>query len=294
VVDVIVPNPEDDAAATGPDRRERRRRARRGGRSSRWTLRTIAIVYVGLLLGYPVGLLIWHTFSKGLGPVWSTISAPSAVNAFELTGVLAAWTLVLNTLFGVTLSILMVRHTFPGKRLLNAFIDLPFAVSPVVVGLSLRLVYGKTSGFGGWLEARGIQIIFSTPGMAMATLFVTLPLIARELIPVLEEIGDDQEKAAWTLGASRFQTFWRITLPGIRWALAYGVVLTLARALGEYGAVAVVSGRILDQTLTATLYVDNLFDNFNQQGAYTVAMVLAVTAILALLLLNFLRPKERT
>src|SRR5205807_6270188 len=199
---------------------------------------------------------------------------------------------VLNTVFGVLVAVLVVRHEFPGKRLLNAFIDLPLAVSPVVVGLALILVYGKFSSFGGWLADRGIQVIFSLPGMVMATIFVSLPLVVREVAPVLEEIGVEQEQAAWTLGASGRQTFRRVTLPSIRWALAYGVVLTLARSLGEFGAVAVVSGRLVGRTQTATLFVEERYQNFDQPAAYAMAVALAAVAVVILLVLNLLRPRE--
>ena len=202
--------------------------------------------------------------------------------------------MILNTIFGVGMAILLVRHRFPGRRLLSVLIDLPIAVSPVVVGLALILVYGKFAPIGGWLDDRGIQIIFAYPGMVLATMFVSLPLVVREVAPVLEEIGIEQEQAAWTLGANRRQTFRRITLPAIRWALAYGVVLTLARSLGEYGAVAVVSGRLIGKTQTATLVVEERFQNFDQTTAYAVSVTLAFVAILILILINVLRPKEHS
>jgi sulfate transport system permease protein len=257
-------------------------------------LRAVAIFYVGVMLLFPVGLLFWRTFEHGIQPVWDQLTTPSAAHAFGVTLKVAFWAVLGNTVFGLVTAILLVRYTFPGKRLLNALIDLPFAVAPVVVGLSLILVYGPHTGVGGWFADRGIDIIFSTPGMVMATMFVSLPLVTRELVPVLEEIGDDEEQAAYTLGASRRQTFLRITLPGIRWALAYGVVLTLARCLGEYGAVLVVSGNVIDHTQTAPLYVGAQYQNFNPQGAYAVAFALAAIAILSLLVLYFLRPKEHS
>ena len=262
------------------------------GRASRITLRVIALVYVSLILLLPVGLLFWRTFENGLAPVWDNLTAPAALHAFRITLIVAFWSVLGNTLFGLTASILLVRHRWPGKRIFSALIDLPFAVSPVVAGLALILVYGPKTSLGSWLGQHGINVIFSLPGMVIATMFVSLPLVVRDVVPVLEEIGDDQEQAAWTLGASKRQTFTRITLPAIRWALAYGVVLTLARSLGEYGAVLVVSGNVIDKTQTAPLYVGTEFQNFNQQGAYTVAFALAMIAIIALLLLNLVRPKE--
>ena len=259
---------------------------------SRIGLRVVALVYVTVLLLVPVGLLFWRTFEHGAGDVWDQLTNDSALHAFQVTFIVAFWAVLGNTIFGLVVSILIARHQFPGKRVLSALIDLPIAVSPVIVGLSLILVYGPNTGVGGWLADHGVNVIFAIPGMVLATIFVSLPLVVREVVPVLEEIGNEQEQAAWTLGASRPQTFRRVTLPAIRWALAYGVVLTLARSLGEFGAVAVVSGRIIDKTQTATLYVQAEYQNFNQQGAYTVAMALAALAILALVLLNLARPRE--
>jgi len=229
-----------------------------------------------------------------VAPVWDSLTSPSVLHAFRVTGIVAIWTVLLNTVFGVGAALLLVRHRFPGKRLFSAVIDLPLAVSPVVVGLALILVYGRFSPFGGWLQDHGLQVIFALPGMVLATVFVSLPLVVREVAPVLVEIGIDQEQAAWTLGASRFQAFRRITLPAIRWALGYGVVLTLARALGEFGAVAVVSGRLVDKTQTVTLIVDERFQNFDQGTAYAASVALALIAIVILIVVNLLRPEVRT
>ena len=216
------------------------------------------------------------------------------LHGFRVTAIVAFWAVLFNTIFGVGIAILLVRHRFPGRRLLSVLIDLPIAVSPVVVGLALILAYGRFSPIGGWLDDHGIQVIFAYPGMVLATIFVSLPLVVREVAPVLEEIGIEQEQAAWTLGANRRQTFRRVTLPSIRWALAYGIVLTLARCLGEYGAVAIVSGRLIGKTQTATLIVEERFQNFDQTTAYAVSMTLAIVAILILVLINLLRPSEHT
>ena len=259
---------------------------------AKYPLRVIALLYLLFLLVLPVGLIAWRTFSHGIGPFFQALSTPSAVHAIEVTLSVAVWAVVANTIFGVGAAILLVRTNFPGKRVLSALIDLPLAVSPVVVGLALILVYGKFAPVGGWLERNGIQIIFSLPGMVLATVFVSLPLVVRAIVPVLEELGEEQEQAAHTLGASRWQTFRRITIPSIRWALGYGIVLCLARALGEYGAVAVVSGRLSGQTQTLTLFVEERFDNFDQQAAFAAATALALIAILTLLLTKFLRPKD--
>jgi sulfate transport system permease protein len=261
------------------------------GRLSRYVLRAVALTYLFFLLVLPVGLIGWKTFDHGLGSFFSALTTHSAVHAFQVTFLVALWAVALNTVFGIGTAILLVRHDFPGKRILNAVIDLPLAVSPVVVGLALILVYGKFSTVGGWLEDNGIQIIFSTPGMVLATVFVSLPLVVRAIVPVLEEMGDEQEQAAQTLGAGRWQTFRRITIPAIRSALAYGVVLCLARALGEYGAVAVVSGRLVDKTQTLTLYVEERFQNFEQPSAYAAATALALIAIISLLVTKLLQRK---
>jgi sulfate/thiosulfate transport system permease protein len=251
----------------------------------------LALGYLLFLLVLPVGLIAWRTFAHGLGPFVSALTSPAAVHALEVTLSVAAWAVLLNTVFGIGTAILLVRHNFPGKRILNALIDLPLAVSPVVVGLALILVYGRFAPAGGWLERHGFQVIFSLPGMVLATVFVSLPLVVRAIVPVLDELGEEQEQAAHTLGAGRAQTFRRITLPGIRWALAYGVVLCLARALGEYGAVAVVSGRLVGQTQTLTLFVEERFQNFDQPAAFAAATALALLAIVTLLLTKLLRRK---
>jgi sulfate transport system permease protein len=257
-------------------------------------LRTVALAYLALLLALPVGLIVWRTFGAGLGPFVDSLTTPSALHAIQVTVVVAFWAVLANLLFGVGVALLLVRHSFPGKRLLGAFVDLPMAVSPVVVGLALILVYGVGSPLGRSLSSVGIQVIFSIPGMVLATVFVALPLVVRAVVPVLQELGDEQEQAAYTLGASRWQGFWRITLPGIRGALGYGTVLAAARSLGEYGAVAVVSGRLVDKTQTMTLFVEERFGNFDQQAAFSAATALALIAIVILLLTKILRPKGAT
>jgi sulfate/thiosulfate transport system permease protein len=254
-------------------------------------LRAVALAYLLFLLVVPVGLIAWRTFGHGLGPFVTALTSHEAVHAFQITLVVTLWAVALNTVFGVGAGLLLVRRDFPGRRLLDAAIDLPLAVSPVVVGLALILVYGRFAPLGGWLDRHGVQIIFATPGMVLATVFVCLPLVVRAVVPVLEELGEEQEQAARTLGAGSWQTFRRITLPGIASALAYGVVLCLARALGEYGAVAVVSGRLVDQTQTLTLFVEERFTNFDQPAAYAAATALALVAVVSLLVTRFLRPK---
>jgi sulfate transport system permease protein len=262
-------------------------------RTSRYALRLVALAYLFFLLVLPVGLVAWRTFGDGLQPVLDALSTDQALHAFQVTLEVALWAVLLNTAFGVGTAILLVRHEFPGKRLLNALIDLPLAVSPVVVGLALILVYGRNAPFGGWLDQRGIEVIFSLPGMVLATVFVSLPLVVRAVAPVLAELGEEQEQAAHTLGAGGWQVFWRVTLPGIRAALGYGIVLCLARCLGEYGAVAVVSGRIIGETQTLTLFVEERFQNFDQQAAFAASTALALLAVISLLITKLLRRKDR-
>ena len=242
-----------------------------------------------MLLMLPIGLVFYRTFEHGIGPVWTAITDPQAVHALWLTVLIALIAVPANTIFGVACALVIVRQRFPGKWALNALVDLPFALSPVVVGLALFLVYGRKGWFGPWLDAHSIQIIFALPGMVLATIFVSLPFVVREVVPVLREVGNEQEEAAWTLGASPFATFLRVTLPAIRWGLTYGVVLTTARALGEFGAVSVVSGNIAGRTETLTLHVQNRFQNFDLVGAYTASVVLALLAILTLLGMNLVR-----
>jgi sulfate transport system permease protein len=252
----------------------------------------VAIGYVGLLLALPVGLVFYRAFEHGAGTAWHAVTTPEAQHAFWLTCVMVLIAVPLNTIFGVVCAQVLVRQDFRGKSLLNAAIDLPFAVSPVVIGLALTLVYGRDGWFGDWLIQHGIRVIFSPVGMVLATIFVSLPFVVREVAPVLREIGTEQEQAAETLGATPWQTFWRVTLPAIRWGVAYGVVLTTARALGEFGAVSIVSGRLSGRTETLTLFVEDRFQRFDLTGTYAASVVLALLALGTLLSMNLLRPKE--
>jgi sulfate transport system permease protein len=255
-------------------------------RRTRLSLRVVALGYLAAMLLAPVGLVFYRTFEHGLGAVWSSVTTPAAVSAFWLTIEIAAIAVPLNTLFGIGLALALARGRFRGKALIEAIIDLPFAVSPVVIGLALILVYGVHGWAGSWLVRHGIHVIFAVPGMVLATIFVSLPFVVREVTPVLREIGDEQEQAAATLGASRAQTFWRVTLPAIRWGVAYGVVLSTARAIGEFGAVSVVSGKIAGKTQTLTLLVEQRFSNFDLAGAYAASALLAVIALATLLALT--------
>jgi sulfate transport system permease protein len=260
----------------------------------RFSLRFVALGYLAAILVAPVTLVFWRTFEHGVGPAWDAVTTSEARHAFWLTVLIALIAVPANTIFGVLGALAVVRFRFPGKDIVNAIVDLPLALSPVVVGLSLLLLYGRDGWFGGWLTDHGIQVLFALPSMVVATVFVSLPFVMREVVPVLREIGTDQEQAAATLGANGWQTFRRITFPAIRWAVGYGVVLTTARALGEYGAVAVVSGRIVGSTQTATLHVEERFQSFDLVGAYAASVVLALMAITVLLLMTLFKPKEGT
>jgi sulfate transport system permease protein len=264
------------------------------GKLAKYGLRGIALGYLFALLLIPVILIFFKAFDDGIAHAWESVTTPDAIHAFYLTVLIAGIAVPLNTIFGIACALVLVRHNFRGKAILNGLIDLPFAVSPVVIGLSLVLVYGSVDGwFGPWLAEQGIRVIFSVPGMVLATIFVSLPFVVREVAPVLQEIGDDQEQAAATLGASGWQTFWRITLPSIRWGVTYGVVLATARAIGEFGAVAVVSGKIEGKTETATLLVENQYEHFDVAGAYAAALVLAVMALMVLLAMNLIQRRDR-
>jgi sulfate transport system permease protein len=257
---------------------------------ARLSLRIGVLAYLAAILLVPVGLVFWRTFEHGVGPAWDAVTTPGAKHAFWLTLEIAAIAVPLNTVFGVLCALAIVRHRFPGKGVLNAVVDLPLALSPVVVGLSIVLLYGRD----GWLGSLPFQVLFATPAMVLATIFVSLPFVVREVVPVLREIGTDQEEAAATLGAGAFSTFRRVTLPAIRWAVTYGVILTTARAIGEYGAVRVVSGNIEGKTQTMTLLVQDSYDNYDITGAYAASVLLAMIAIATLLLMTMFRPREES
>ncbi len=257
--------------------------------------RLIVVAYLFLLIVWPVSLVVIKTFDGGLGNLQGALTDPEVVFALQLTVYVAVWAVAINTVFGVGISLLLVRYEFPGRRVLSALIDLPLSVSPVVVGLALLLAYGGTDGlFGPTLESAGLQVAFAPAGIILATAFVSLPLVIRELVPVLQEIGTEQEQAAKSLGAGPVQIFRRITLPSIKWALVYGVVLSLARSLGEFGAVKVISGNVAQQTQTATLLVEEKYQDFEQGTAYATSFLLALIAVAALVVVTILRPKDDT
>ena len=265
-------------------------------RRATWSVRLAVLVYLTLLLLLPLGVVFFKTFEHGIGTAVSWVSTPAAVSAFWLTVVMAAVAVPLNTVFGVGCALALVRGRGPRwmRAGLDGLIDLPFAVSPIIVGLGLILVYGVNGWFGAWFTARGIQIIYAPLGMVLATVFVSLPFVVREVAPVLIEVGDEQEQAAATLGASGWQTFWRVTLPSIRWGVAYGVVLTTARALGEIGAVLVVSSNVAGSTLTLPLLVNDRASQVGSAattGAYSAATELALMSLFVLLVMTLLGPR---
>ena len=262
--------------------------------TARSAVRYGSLGYLALILIAPMGLIFWRAFEHGLDPFRAAISNPAAAHALKLTLEIAVIAVPANTIFGVACSLAIVRHRIPGMGLVNAVVDLPMALSPVVVGLALYLLYARDGWFGGWLFGRGVHVLFALPAMLLATIFVSLPFVVREVVPVLREIGTEQEEAAATLGSSAFTTFRRITLPAIRWAVAYGVVLTTARCLGEFGAVSIVSGGIAGRTQTLTQYVQASYENFDQTSAYAASVLLAFLAIATLFAMTVVKRGDRS
>src|SRR5215216_1428696 len=256
--------------------------------ASRWSLRVLGLGYLTMLLLIPLVMIFYKTFEEGIGPPLDAITSPDGLHALKLSLLMVVIAVPLNTIFGIGCALLLVRHKSKLNPVIDAVINLPFAVSPVVIGLSLYILYG-TGGWFSFIGEEGFKILFAVPGMVLASIFVSLPFVVRETVPVLQEIGTDQEQAASTLGANGWQTFWKVTLPAIRWGVTYGVVLATARALGEFGAVAVVSGKISGQTETLPLFVENEYNNFNVAGAYAASIVLAVLAVIVLVTVGWLR-----
>jgi sulfate transport system permease protein len=251
-------------------------------RSVRYLLRYVALAYIAVLVVVPVGLILWRTFTPGFGVFFASITTPAAVSALQLSLLVVAIVVPLNVIFGVPTALVLARNRFRGKSALQAVIDLPFAVSPVVVGVALILLWGSAGALGFVENDLGLKIIFGLPGIVLASLFVTLPFVIREVEPLLHELGTDQEEAASTLGSQWWQTFWRITLPSIRWGLTYGIVLTIARTLGEYGAVIMVSSNLPGTSQTLTLLVSDRYSRSQEYGAYAVSTLLMTVAVLVL------------
>jgi len=251
--------------------------------SGRLALRVAVLGYLTLVVAAPVVMIVVRTFAHGLAPVIAALTTPEALHAVQLSLLVTAIVVPVNTVFGVVCAFVLVRRRPRGSALITAVLDLPFAVSPVVLGLALVALYGSQGWFGPWLSDHGVHVIFALPGMVLATVFVSLPFVVNEVVPVLAEAGTDAEDAAATLGASSWQAFRRITLPAIRWGVTYGVVLTTARALGEYGAVAVVSGSVLGVTQTLPLYVEDRFVGLDLTGAFAAGLLLGLVAVAVLL-----------
>src|SRR5215218_8086548 len=249
----------------------------------RWLLTAVVVGWFAVLVLVPALALARAALAGGARPFLEALATTEARQAFALTVWMALVATAVNTVFGLALAIVLVRHRFRGKALVDGIVDLPFAISPIVAGLMLILVYGGQGWLGRWLETLGIQVVYAWPSMLLATTFVTLPFVVREVVPVLREFGVDQEEVAYTLGAGRWRTFRSVTLPSIRWGLAYGITLTVARALGEFGALLVVSGDILGRTQTATLYVHDGIESFNTEGAYAASLLLAGVSFVMLI-----------
>ncbi len=248
-----------------------------------------AVGYLALLVLVPVAAIFASAFASGLGAFIDALNQPDVLHAFWLTAILAVGAVLINAILGTVVAWVLVRHKFTGRSFLNGLIDLPFVVSPVIAGYMVLLLFGRQGWFVSFINATGLKIAFALPGMLLVTIFVSLPFTIRELMPVLRHIGVEPEQAAYTLGASGWQTFWRVTLPGIRWGLLYGITLTLARALGEFGAVLVAGGAVQGQTETATLYIFRALDDRMYTGAYAAAVVLAAFSFIVLIGMEVLR-----
>lgn len=252
-------------------------------RGFRYLFRSIALAYVFVLLFVPVALILWRTFEPGFGQFYAYVSTPAAISALNLSLLVVAIVVPLNVVFGIPTALVLARNRFRGKGALQAIIDLPFAVSPVIVGVALILLWGSAGAFGFVEKDLGFKVIFGLPGIVLASIFVTLPFVVREVEPVLHELGTDQEQAAATLGSVWWQTFWRITLPSIRWGLTYGIVITIARTLGEYGAVIMVSSNLPGTSQTLTLLVSDRYHRGAEYGAYALSTLLMAVSVVVLI-----------
>lgn len=249
----------------------------------------VVLVYVGILILAPVGAIVYGAFSRGVGAFLAALNRPDVAHAFKLTLLLSITAVTMNTVFGVLIAWVLVRHRFRGRGLVNGLVDLPFVVSPVIAGYAILLLFGRQGWFAPLVQVTGIRVAFALPGMLLATLFISLPFVIREVMPVLEAAGTEQEQMAHTLGASGWQTFWRVTLPNIRWGVLYGITLTLARTLGEFGAVLVVSGAVSGLTETATLYIFRALDERQYPSAYAVAVVLGAISFVILIAMEAIK-----
>jgi sulfate/thiosulfate transport system permease protein len=258
------------------------------GNPGRFILTALVVGWFAVLILLPVYGILQETVRSGFSLVVSSLNTPHARHAFLLTFWITLAAVLINTVFGILIALVLVKQKFPGKLLIEGLLDLPFAVSPIVAGFMFIILFGPNGWIGSWFEGQGIKIIYALPGMIIATLFVTLPFVAREVMPVLREAGLEQEEAAHVLGASPWQTFWKVTLPSVKWGLIYGVTLTVARSIGEFGAVIVVSGNIINRTQTATLHIHQEFTDFNYTAAYSAALLLAVLSFALLITMQTL------
>src|SRR6266853_1957100 len=258
----------------------------------KWTLITVALAFSAVFLLLPLVNVFAQGLAKGWNYYWQSLAHPDSWAAIRLTLIVAAISVPLNVIFGLAAAWAVAKFNFPGKSMLITLIDLPFSVSPVVAGLMFVVLFGLQGFFGKWLDAHDIRIIFAVPGIVLATVFVTFPFVARELIPVMQATGTEQEQAALTLGANGWQTFWHVTLPSVKWGLIYGIILCNARAMGEFGAVSVVSGHVAGLTNTMPLHVEKLYNEYNTPAAFAVASLLAVLALFTLLIKTFLEWKQ--
>ena len=247
------------------------------------------LAWFAILILVPSLALARQVFLGGLKPFLQAVARPEVQRAFGMSLGITAMATVVNTVFGIGLALVLTRQRFWGRALVDGVVDLPFAISPIVAGLMLVVLYGPEGWLGRWLEPHGVRVVYAIPGMILATMFVTVPFVVRELVPVLRELGEEYEQAAHTLGAGRWRTFWSVTLPSIRWGIAYGVTLTVARSLGEFGAVLVVSGNVIGHTQTATLYIQEGVESFHPEGAYAASLVLAAISFILLVGMDFIR-----
>ncbi|MGC8829252.1 MAG: sulfate ABC transporter permease subunit CysW [Verrucomicrobiia bacterium] len=272
--------------------RSAKRRLIEGSPVMKWLLIAISVIFLGTFLLLPLVNVFAQALSKGIRAYFQSLTLPESVSSIKMTLIIVGISVPLNVIFGISAAWAITKFKFPGKTLLLTFIDLPFSISPVVVGLMYVLLYGLQGQLGQWLDGKDIQIIFNVPGMVLVTIFVTLPFVARELIPIMQSVGVEQEHAALTLGASGWQTFWHVTLPSVKWGLLYGVILCNARAMGEFGAVSVVSGHITGRTDTMPLMVEKFYNDFNSVAAFSLSSLLALLALITLIVKTWLEWRE--
>ena len=285
----------DSELQPGPGKGASKRPRRSRGGIAKWALIGIVFIYAGVLLAGPLVAIIWGSLAGGTGEFLRAITSPDALSALRLTLIISAGASAVNTIFGLCVAWVLVRDRFPGRQIVNGLVDLPFAVSPVIAGLMLILMFGRGGWFTPITDALGIKVVFAMPAMFLATIFVSLPFVIREVMPILAQLGTTQENAAYTMGARPVQTFWHVTLPSIRWRLLYGISLTFARGLGEFGALVVVSGGVSGLTETATLFIFRSLDDRNYVGAYAMALVLASISFSILMMMEVVRKRvERT